>query len=68
MGEVIKGFFDKNKEKERTEMSKEFYNLMIANGSFSKVQIIEAMREHGGYDLSFIKWVRKQGVMIYSIE
>jgi hypothetical protein len=41
---------------------------MIANGSFSKKQIIEAMREHGGYDLSFIKWVRKQGVMIYSIE
>jgi NACalpha-BTF3-like transcription factor len=54
MGDVIKGFFDKNKEKERTEMSKEFYNLMIADGSFSKNEIIEAMREHGGYDLSFI--------------
>jgi NACalpha-BTF3-like transcription factor len=55
MGDIIKGFFDKNKEKERTEMSKEFYNLMIADGSFSKEQIIEAMRENGGYDLSFIK-------------
>tara|TARA_R100000458_G_scaffold53469_1_gene55731 strand:+ start:261 stop:431 length:171 start_codon:yes stop_codon:yes gene_type:complete len=54
MGEVIKGFFEKNKEKERIEMSKEFYNLMIADGSFSKNEIIKAMREHGGYDLSFI--------------
>jgi len=55
MGEVIKGFFLNNKDKEKTEMSKEFYNLMIANGSFSKQEIIDAMREHGGYDVSFIK-------------
>jgi hypothetical protein len=27
---------------------------MIADGSFSKNEIVEAMREHGGYDLSFI--------------
>ena len=65
MGEVIKGFFDNNKEKGRTEMSKEFYNLMIADGSFSKNEIVEAMREHGGYDLSFIsEWLQR--VMIYS--
>jgi len=60
MGEVIKGFFLNNKDKEKTEMSKEFYNLMIANGSFSKQEIIDAMREHGGYDVSFIKWVRNK--------